>query len=169
MGSTLVGTLRVADIVEDAARSLLAVDVPVCWRVLRPFLGGPLAVVGCWPRVHRGSLGSVAVLLPVSVGAGVPGPAGLCVLRGQALSGLPPSREWPSSSPTTVCRGTSIPGYPSLTVGYPTEFQKGGIDIPPGVKMQLYMLGCQLAGYWPSSCRNYHDGRQVQFQGPSLS
>jgi hypothetical protein len=54
-------------------------------------------------------------------------------------------------------RGASIPGYPSLTVGYPTEFQKGGIDIPPGVKM----LGCQLAqaGYWPSNCRNY--GRQV--------
>jgi hypothetical protein len=65
-------------------------------------------------------------------------------------------------------RGASIPGYPSLTVGYPTEFQKGGIDIPPGVKM----LGCQLAHWqaglivsWPSNCRggqcrNY--GRQVQ-------
>ncbi len=26
-------------------------------------------------------------------------------------------------------------------MGYPTEFQKGGIDVPPGVKM----LGCQLA------------------------
>ena len=25
--------------------------------------------------------------------------------------------------------GPSIPGYPSLTVGYPTELQKGGIDI----------------------------------------
>ncbi len=52
--------------------------------------------------------------------------------------------------------------HPSLTVGitvgYPTEFQKGGIDIPPGVKM----LGCQLAQavYWPSNCRTY--GRQVQ-------
>ncbi len=28
-------------------------------------------------------------------------------------------------------RGTSIPGYPSVTVGYPTHFQKGGMDIPP--------------------------------------
>jgi hypothetical protein len=30
-------------------------------------------------------------------------------------------------------RGPSIPGYPSLTVGFhdPTELQKGGIDIPP--------------------------------------
>ena len=25
-------------------------------------------------------------------------------------------------------RGPSIPGYPSLTVGYPTEFEKGGIE-----------------------------------------
>jgi hypothetical protein len=44
-----------------------------------------------------------------------------------------------SESPSI--RGASIPGYPSLTVGYPTELQKGGIDIPPGVKM----LGYQLA------------------------
>ncbi len=38
-------------------------------------------------------------------------------------------------------RGTSIPGYPSVTVGYPTHFQKGGIDIPPALKM----LGWQFA------------------------
>ena len=38
-------------------------------------------------------------------------------------------------------RGGSIPGYPSVTVGYPTHFQKGGIDIPPHVKM----LGWQFA------------------------
>ena len=81
---------------EDAARSLLAVDAPVCGRAFRPSLGGLLAVVGCW--VHRGSLGSLAVLVPVAVGAGVPGPAGLWVLRGQALGflrvggGLPPRR-----------------------------------------------------------------------------
>ncbi len=44
-------------------------------------------------------------------------------------------------------RGASIPGYPRLTVGYPTdsEFQKGGtrIDIPPGVKM--LPVGCMPA------------------------
>ena len=94
--------MRVADVVEEAARSLpvLAVDVPVCWRAFRPSLGGLLAVVGCW--VHRGSLGSLAVLVPVAVGAGVPVcmPVGLRVLcglgRGFALrvgGGLPPRRR----------------------------------------------------------------------------
>ena len=85
--------MRVAGIVEVAARLLLAVvDAPVCWRAFRPSLGGLLAVVGCW--VHRGCL---AVLVPVAVGAGVPG--ALRVLRGQALvfalrvgGGLPPRR-----------------------------------------------------------------------------
>ena len=87
--------MRVAGIVEVAARLLLAVvDAPVCWRAFRPSLGGLLAVVGCW--VHRGCL---AVLEPVAVGAGVPG--ALRVLRGQSLvfvlrvrlgGGLPPRR-----------------------------------------------------------------------------
>ena len=85
--------MRVAGIVEVAARLLLAVvDAPVCWRAFRPSLGGLLAFVGCW--VHRGCL---AVLVPVAVGAGVPG--ALRVLRGQALvfalrvgGGLPPRR-----------------------------------------------------------------------------
>ncbi len=75
------GTLRVAGIVEVAARLLLAVvDAPQavcqCWRAFRPSLG--LAVVGCW--AHRGCL---AVLVPAAVGAGVP--EALRVLRGLAL------------------------------------------------------------------------------------
>jgi hypothetical protein len=76
-------------------------------------------------------------------------------LSGEPL-GLTPGYSGGIESP----RGPSIPGYPSLTVGYPTELQKGGIDIPvipPGVKM----LGCQLAttSYGLSRyCRNYHDG-----------
>jgi hypothetical protein len=84
-------------------------------------------------------------------------------LSGEPL-GLTPGYSGSVRSP----RGPSIPGYPSLTVGYPTELQKGGIDImipviPPGPGVK--MLGCQLAAtsYWLSlsrlgSCRNYHDG-----------
>ena len=55
----------------------------------------------------------------------------------RALAGI--SRAVRGASHVMPRRGPSIPGYPSLTVGYPTEFQKGGIDSPPGVKM----LGCQ--------------------------
>ncbi len=65
--------------------------------------------------------------------------------------------DWP--------RGASIPGYPSfkLTVGYPTEFQKGGIDIPWTRRKNAGMPA--RSGWlvsWPSNCRNY--GRQVHWQ-----
>jgi hypothetical protein len=52
-------------------------------------------------------------------------------------------------------RGPSIPGYPSLTVGYPTEFQNGGIDIPlaPGVKMMGASSLLQVTGL--GSCRKW--------------
>ncbi len=74
----------------------------------------------------------------------------------------------PRGRKTVDLRGPSIPGYPSLTVGYPTEFQKGGIDIPPGVKM----LGCQLSRsvliqVGLGSCRNY--GRQLQLNSILLA
>ncbi len=60
--------MRVAGIVEVAARLLLAVvDAPVCWRGFRPSLG--LAVAGCW------------VLVPVSVGLVSLGPSGFCAAR----------------------------------------------------------------------------------------
>ena len=54
-------------------------------------------------------MGSLAVLMPVAVGAGVPGPAGLCVLRGQALGflrvggGLPPRRCVGTASCGAAC------------------------------------------------------------------
>ena len=59
-------------------------------------------------------------------------------------SDKPDAPEWAYPSDVDI-RGTSIPGYPSLTVGYPTEFQKGGIDIPPSLKT----VGCEVATYWP--------------------
>ncbi len=81
-----------------------------------------------------GASGAAATFLNMRVcRRSVASHARLLARSGAAAFGRSTSGGAASESGRT--RGASIPGYPSLTVGYPTEFQKGGIDIPPGVKM----------------------------------
>ncbi len=83
-----------------------------------------------------------------------------CALQGpRAQAGLLPVRltvtltsgNCRAANTPQLCsgdRGSSIPGYPSVTVGYPTHFQKGGIDIPPRMKMLRWQFAQWLPDLW---------------------
>ena len=56
---------------------------------------------------------------------------------------------------SSMARGKSVPGRPSLTVGRPTWFQKGGTGVPPRPEMLGRRPG--LSGPWML----WNNGRKV--------